>query len=57
MGLNHVLMIFSESRDDFRWNMHFYEIFYTFMVSEGSLGENPPKDPKKATKKRDFPIK
>ena len=46
MGLNHVLIIYSESRDDFRSDMHFYKIFCTFMVPEGSLGENPPKDPK-----------
>ena len=35
MGLNHVLMIFSESWDDFRWNLLFYKIFSTFMVPGG----------------------
>ena len=46
MGLNHFLMRFSESRDDFRWNMHFFEIFSTFMVFEGEMWEMAPKDPK-----------
>ena len=41
MGLNHVLMIFSESWDDFRWNLLFYKIFSTFMVFEEEIGENP----------------
>ena len=45
MCLNHVLMIFSESRDDFRWNMHFFEIFSTFMVFVWILRENPQNDP------------
>ena len=57
MGLNHFLMIFSESRDDFRYDMHFYEIFWRFMVPEGSPWENPPKDPKKALKKAKNTIK
>ena len=46
MGLNHFLMIFSESRDDFRWNMHFFKIFSTFMVFEGEMWEIAPNDPK-----------
>ena len=45
IGLNHVLMIFSESRDDFRWNMPFSKIFSTFMVFEWILLENPQNDP------------
>ena len=57
MGLNHFLMRGIDSGDDFRYPMHFYEIFWRFMVSEGSPRENRPKDPKKAPKKRDFPIK
>ena len=57
MSLNHVLMIFSESWDDFRWNMLFYKIFSTFMVPEGYLGENTENDSKITPKKWDFPIK
>ena len=45
MGLNHVLMIFSESRDDFRWNMLFSKNFSTFMVFVWILRENPQNDP------------
>ena len=41
MGLNHVLMCFSESRDDFRWNMYFFKIFSTFIVFDGNLRETP----------------
>ena len=55
MGLNHFLMIFSESRDDFRWNMHFFKIFSTFMVFEGYLGEIPENDPKLHLKNEIFP--
>ena len=51
MGLNHVLMRFSESRDDFRWNMHFLGIFSTFMVFEGEMWEMAQKDPKIRPKK------
>ena len=56
-GFKPFLMIFSESRDDFRYDMHFYEIFWRFMVSEGSPRENPPNDPKNYPQKWDFPIK
>ena len=56
-GFKPIFYAFSESRDDFRYDMHFYGIFWRFMVSEGSPRENRPKDPKKALKKRDFPIK
>ena len=45
MCLNHVLMIFSESRDDFRWNMLFSKNFSTFMVFVWILRENPQNDP------------
>ena len=55
MGLNHFLMRFSESRDDFRWNMHFFKIFSTFMVFEGEIGENPWNDPKITPKNDIFP--
>ena len=55
MGLNRFFMRFSESRDDFRWNMHFYGIFWRFMVSEGSPRENPPKDPKNDPQNGIFP--
>ena len=55
MGLNHVLMIFSESWDDFRWNLLFYKNFSTFMVFEGNLGETPENDPKLQLKNEIFP--
>ena len=46
MSLNHFLMRFSDSWDDFRWNMHFFEIFCTFMVFEGEMWEMAPWGPK-----------
>ena len=55
MGLNHVLIIFSESRDDFGWNMPFYEIFGRFMVSEGSTREILQMTPKMTLKNEKIP--
>ena len=46
MGLNRFFMRGIDSGDDFRYDMHFYEIFWGFMVSEGSPKENPPNDTK-----------